>query len=97
MGIFGPVVSRYGKERFNLRQKLVLLLMDVLLLAELCYTMYIASGTGDMFSSVFMRTYLPMFIPTAVGGIWLCRRVRDRREASDVSDDASEAGAGQEI
>ncbi|MFO7594884.1 MAG: hypothetical protein R6W92_00905 [Desulfocurvibacter africanus] len=94
MGIFGPVVSRYGKERFNLRQKLALLVMDVLLLAELCCTMYIASNAGDMFSAVFMRTYLPMFFPTAIGGIWLSRRLRDPREATDIG---SEAEAGQQI
>jgi hypothetical protein len=94
MGIFGPVVSRYGIERFNLRQKLALLVMDILLLAELCYTMYIASNAGEMFSAVFMRTYLPMFFPTAICGIWLCRRFQGQREASDTGSDAE---AGQEI
>lgn len=97
MGIFGPVVSRYGKERFNLRQKLALLVMDILLLAELCYTMHAASTAGDMFSAVFMRTYLPMFIPTAVGGIWMCRRFRDRHDSAIATATGSEAEAGQEI
>ncbi len=95
MAIFGPVVEKYGngKTGFNFRQKIILLVMDVLLLAELCYTMYASYPAGEQFSAVFMRTYTPMFFPTVIIGIWLCRRSRDRQDDTE----AAVARTGQEI
>lgn len=83
MSIFGPVMANYGdkKKAFNFRQKIVLGVMDVMLLAELCYTMYVSQLAGDAFSAVFLRTYAPLFFPTVIVGIWLCRRCRDKPES----------------
>ncbi|EGJ49077.1 hypothetical protein [Desulfocurvibacter africanus] len=96
MSIFGPVVADYGNKKmsFNFHQKIILLAMDVLLLAELCYTMYVSHPAGDAFSSVFIRTYAPMFFPTVILGVMLCRRYRDPQESLATS---SEAEAGQKI
>jgi len=89
--LFGPVAEKYGdgKPAFNLRQKIVLIVMDVFLLASLCYAMYVSHPAGDHFPAVFVRTYAPVFFPTFFLGIWLCRRFRDK----PAEDEALAAGA----
>ncbi|EMG37162.1 hypothetical protein PCS_01998 [Desulfocurvibacter africanus PCS] len=93
MSIFGPVVANYGdrKKSFNFHQKIILLVMDITLLAELCYTMHAAYPAGDAFSAIFLRTYAPLFFPTVILGIWLCRRFRDRQVASESMGQAKAA------
>lgn len=97
MSIFGPVTANYGDKRkgFNFSQKIVLLIMDLLLLTELCYAMHAAYPAGEAFSAVFLRTYAPMFFPTIIIGIWLCRRFRNRLGGSDAG--MGRVGASQKV
>lgn len=62
---------------FNVRQKLVLVCMDVLLLTELTFCLWLAYQHQDTFAATFLKTYLPLFLPTLAAGVWLARRFRD--------------------
>lgn len=68
---------------FNLRQKLVLLGMDVLLLAELTFCLWLAFRDPDNLTGTFIRCYVPLFLPTLIGGVLLARRFRDPAPAEE--------------
>jgi len=70
----------------NARQKILLIVMDVLLLTELAFTFYRCGAVGGDISETFLRTYVPMFIPTIVIFIYLVRRNRDPRPAQPAAD-----------
>jgi uncharacterized membrane protein len=75
---------------FNTRQKLVLLSMDALLLMELTFCLWLAYLDPNNLTATFIKCYLPMFLPTLIGGVLLARRFRDpaptRGEASGILD-----------
>ncbi|MGE4291515.1 MAG: hypothetical protein AB7E32_04820 [Desulfovibrio sp.] len=70
---------------FNIRQKLVLLVMDVLLLAELTFCFWLGYRDPDNLTITFLKFYLPMFLVTLVGGVYMARRFRDPAPAGDMS------------
>lgn len=60
----------------NVKQKIVVLVMDLLLLAELTWSIYLGHGRGDEMTAVFLRTFLPLALVTVVSGRLLVRRWR---------------------
>ncbi len=70
----------------NMKQKILLIVMDVLLLAELAFTFYRCSVAGGDLSETFLRTYVPMFIPTLVVFIYFVRKNRDPQPAKPVAE-----------
>ena len=64
-----------SSESLNTPQRLVVIIMDVLLLAELCLCMYLSSRTPDDMVPVFLKTYLPAALVTLVGARFLIRRL----------------------
>jgi len=50
----------------NLGQKLTIVIMDLLLILELCISMYLANRQPDAFTLVFMRSFLMMCVPTLI-------------------------------
>ncbi|MCM0755355.1 hypothetical protein M7784_08860 [Desulfovibrio aminophilus] len=72
----------------NPRQRIVIVVMDVLLLLELCLTFYIAHGDRLHLTSIFMRTYVPMAIVTVL----VCRHFIKRFGRDEPAGD-EEGGA----
>ncbi|MCK9240571.1 hypothetical protein [Desulfocurvus sp.] len=71
------MTPRTVKARLNPAQRWVVVVMDVLLLAELTFCMYRASAApGDM-AAGFLRLYLPMLLVTLVAARLALRRLRD--------------------
>jgi len=62
----------------NLAQKLTIVIMDLLLLIELCIGMYLANGQPDAFTLVFVRSFLMMCIPTLILAKVLVSRLRTK-------------------
>lgn len=54
------------KKALNGRQKTVVIIMDVLLLAELTASMFIGQQYGDDMSGVFLRTFIPLALGTVI-------------------------------
>lgn len=51
----------------NLHQKLVVVITDILLIAEVCVSMYFAGKSSpEMLTGVFIKTFFIMCIPTLV-------------------------------
>lgn len=64
-------------------QKLVVIVTDILLILELCLSMYMASKTTtELLSSVFMKSFFLMCIPTLVIAWFSVRRLRRQKETS---------------
>jgi len=67
----------------NLHQKMVVIVTDILLILELCISMYMASKTTpELLSSIFMKSFFLMCIPTLVIAWFSVRRLRRQKETS---------------
>jgi hypothetical protein len=62
----------------NIQQKVVVVIMDVLLIVELCVSMYFANQNQDSFTVVFIRYFLTMCIPTLLVAKILVKRLGSR-------------------
>jgi hypothetical protein len=60
----------------NLRQRIVVIIADMLLLAQLTYSMYVAQQVPDEIALVFMKTFFPMVICTLIAGRYFIRKFR---------------------
>jgi hypothetical protein len=58
------------------RQWLLVIVMDVLVLAELCVAMYLAVASTEDFTATFIKAFFAMLIPTLVAGALAKRRLR---------------------
>ena len=58
--------SSEEKKGLNPKQKLIVVLADVLLLAELTYSIYIGSRDPEYMTNIFLRTFIPMVVGTLV-------------------------------
>lgn len=68
-------------------KKILILVMDFLLLAELTFSMYWSAPHGKAMAAVFLRTYIPMASATVVA-IWLLLR-RFQKSAPSASGEPS--------
>ncbi|MHC1742504.1 MAG: hypothetical protein AB9873_05670 [Syntrophobacteraceae bacterium] len=50
----------------NFRQKVVIGIMDVLMIAELCVSMYLANQDQANFTPVFLKSFVVMVVPTLI-------------------------------
>jgi hypothetical protein len=60
----------------NPRHWLLVIVMDVLVLTELCVAMYVAVSSPEDFTATFMKAFFGMLIPTLVIGALAKRRLR---------------------
>jgi len=58
------------------RHWLLVIVMDVLVLTELCVAMYLAASSPEDFTATFMKAFFGMLIPTLVIGALAKRRLR---------------------
>jgi hypothetical protein len=54
----------------------LVIVMDVLVLAELCVAMYLATSSPDDFTATFIKAFFCMLIPTLAVGLLAKRRLR---------------------
>ncbi len=66
-------------ESLNTAQRIVVIAMDVLLLAELTLCMYLAGRTPETMVPVFLKTYVPTAVVTLVGARFLIKRLAATR------------------
>ena len=62
----------------NLRQKIVVVTLDVLLLIELCIAMYFANLAPDAFTPIFVKTFFSLLLPTVLTGLFFLRRFKTK-------------------
>ena len=60
----------------NIRQKISVALLDVLILIELGISMYWANKTPDLFTPMFMKTFFALVIPTLIMAWIIIKRLR---------------------
>jgi hypothetical protein len=60
----------------NLRQRIVMIVADMLILAQLTYSMYVAQQVPEEIALVFMKTFFPMVICTLIAGRYFFRKLR---------------------
>jgi len=62
----------------NIKQKFVVIIMDVLLLAELGISIYLGYRDPENLTIVFLKTYVPALIVTVVAARVMLRWFRDQ-------------------
>ena len=62
----------------NIKQKFVVIIMDVLLLAELGISIYLGYRDPENLTIVFLKTYVPALIVTMVAARVMLRWFRDQ-------------------
>jgi hypothetical protein len=62
----------------NFRQKVAVAVLDVLVIAELAVSIYIANQDTEDFTVVFFRVFLSLVIPTLVLAKVVIRRLRSK-------------------
>ena len=60
----------------NLHQKIAVAVMDVLILAELCFSMFMAHSHPENFTPVFFKFFLGMLIPTLIAAKMVVNKLR---------------------
>jgi len=58
------------------RHWMLVIVMNVLVLAELCLSMYLAVSSTEDFTATFIKVFFGMLIPTLVVGALAKRRLR---------------------
>ena len=69
-------VGDVSAEKLNPRHWLLVIILDILILAELTAAMYLAAAHPDNFTPVFMKTFFGMLLPTLLVGFLAKRMVR---------------------
>ena len=67
--------SSRKKKSLNAKQKLFVLLLDMIVLAELAGTMYWTQKFGECMTPMFLKTYLPIVLTTLIIGKFCLNRL----------------------
>ena len=65
----------------NRKQKIALVVIDVLILAELMISIFLGYRDPENITAVFLKTYLPAVIVTVVIGRMFIKRLRSQEAA----------------
>jgi hypothetical protein len=68
----------------NLKQRIAVVVMDLMLVAELAVCIYLGHRTPDELTGFFLKTYLPAGGATVLAALLLIRRWRDAGAAADA-------------
>lgn len=72
--------------KMNLRQKLIVVLLDMVVLAELAACMYWTHQFQESMTPIFLKTYLPIVFITLVIGKICIQKARNKISALQTSD-----------
>lgn len=64
-----------GGFRKALMRGIVIVMLNVLILAELSWAIYLGHGAGDHMAWTFLKTFLPLALATFIGGRLLLGRI----------------------
>ena len=70
-------VQEMGKP-MNIRQKMVVVIIDILILAQLTYAVYTAQQSPSEVAFVFLKNFIPMVIVTLIAGKMALKRLGPR-------------------
>ncbi|NLI34211.1 MAG: hypothetical protein GX422_15735 [Deltaproteobacteria bacterium] len=70
------------KEKYTTGQKIAVAVLDLLLLMELTFSIYLCHGHSDGMTLVFLKTYIPLALVTVVAGLIVIRRLGSRTIAT---------------
>jgi hypothetical protein len=62
----------------NFRQKVAVAILDIVVIAELCVSMYVASHDPENLTPVFLKNFLTMVIPTLLLARVVIPRLRSK-------------------
>ncbi|MEF3697197.1 hypothetical protein [Desulfolutivibrio sp.] len=71
--------NKLPARELNTRQKIAVITVDVLILAELCVAMYLANANPDVFTPTFMKSFFSMLVPTMIAGYVSMRLLREKQ------------------
>lgn len=60
----------------NFRQKIAIGVVDVLVIAELCVSMYLAGQDQANFTALFFKSFMVMLLPTLIAARIAVKRLR---------------------
>ncbi|MDY0042951.1 MAG: hypothetical protein RBS57_21780 [Desulforhabdus sp.] len=63
------------KKELNFRQKMVVVVMDIMLLTELTGCIYLGHQYQDDMTGMFLRTFIPLALLTVVGSRILIKKM----------------------
>jgi hypothetical protein len=69
------LMTRNEAAQMNIGHLMLVIFLNVLVLAELCIAMYMASADPENFTPVFMKVFFGLLIPTLTAGFYLKRRL----------------------
>ena len=69
----------------NVQQKIVVVILDVVVLIELCVAMYLGSRQPESLTPVFIKSFLSMLVPTLILAKVMVRALRTRSAESRAS------------
>jgi len=64
----------------NIKQKLVVVIIDFLILAELAYSIYRGQRQPEEMVIIFLKTFIPLVVLTLVAGRIVIRKLRAREQ-----------------
>ncbi|NJB68057.1 hypothetical protein GGQ74_001730 [Desulfobaculum xiamenense] len=72
------------KDRLNARQRVVVVIMDIMLLLELCLCMYYGSAKAENLTIFFLKVYLPALLVTVITARIFIRRFRTNETVAEA-------------
>jgi hypothetical protein len=70
----------------NFRQKVAVAVLDVVVIVQLCVSMYLATREPDNLTPVFLKSFLTMVVPTLLLGKLIIGRLRSKEPESQTFD-----------
>ncbi len=74
------------EKKLNFKQKLFVIFLDVIILAELTASLYWANGFGESMTSMFLKTYLPVVFLTLALGKYCLTKLECAETAAEKTD-----------
>jgi hypothetical protein len=70
----------------NFRQKVAVAILDVVVIVQLCVSMYLATREPDNLTPVFLKSFLTMVVPTLLLAKLVIGRLRSKEPESQTFD-----------
>ncbi len=70
----------------NIKQKLFVVFLDMVVLAELAASLYWSNQFGDLMTPLFLKIYLPTVLATLIIGKFCLSRLRSKEIAGETAD-----------
>jgi membrane protein CcdC involved in cytochrome C biogenesis len=68
----------------NIKQKIAVAVINILILAELCISMYFGAKNPDNLTSVFFKLFFGMLIPTLIISRFIVKRLKSDESEKNI-------------